>query len=145
MTTIAWRDGVLAGDGRITIENDIVTDTQRKVSVIGGYLFGWCGTVEQAEIMRRHLVKDKKGLPKLEGITCILVEPNGTPHIYEGNIWNKISRKQYHAIGSGAVCALSAMDAGASAKEAVKIAIKRNVSTGGRVTSVSLKKGKKKG
>lgn len=47
-------------------------------------------------------------------------------------------RGAYHAIGSGAACALAAMDAGADAVKAVRIACKRDIYSGGRVRSVKV-------
>ena len=50
------------------------------------------------------------------------------PHIYD----------EFFAIGSGSSLALGAMSFGASAEEAVRVAIKHNVFCGGEVYSVSL-------
>jgi len=49
------------------------------------------------------------------------------------------SSKSVFAIGSGQDHALTAMDCGLSAKEAIKMAAKRDVNTGGRVRTFKIK------
>ncbi len=46
--------------------------------------------------------------------------------------------EEYFAAGSGAKCALTAMDCGKSAIEAVRLAARRDPYTGGRIVSMSL-------
>jgi ATP-dependent protease HslVU (ClpYQ) peptidase subunit len=50
----------------------------------------------------------------------------------------RISPETAYAIGSGAAFAMGAMDAGATAKEAVKIAC-RDVYTGGKIRTYKIK------
>jgi ATP-dependent protease HslVU (ClpYQ) peptidase subunit len=63
--------------------------------------------------------------------------PNGAILEYEG-CTDPIPGEAPAAIGSGRVVALAALDCGMSPKEAVKIAMKRDVYTGGRVTEMSV-------
>jgi ATP-dependent protease HslVU (ClpYQ) peptidase subunit len=138
MTTIAFRDGVLAGDGRITTGDMIDTNSHRKVHRLrDGRLMGWAGGVEDGERMRRALNKDQEP-PKDLDLTCLLIERDGSVHLWEKAIFVK-QKDTYFAIGSGAGYALGAMDAGASAAQAVAIGIKRDTSSGGKVKTVELK------
>jgi len=57
---------------------------------------------------------------------------------FEGEVWVK-QDPGYYASGSGSPYAFAAMDAGASARDAVRIAIKRDANSGGRVQSLRLK------
>jgi 20S proteasome alpha/beta subunit len=137
VTTIAYRDGVLAGDTRVCVGDSVYTDRQRKVwRLRDGRLFGWAGAVEKAEIMRRHLL-GKGEAPVDQNLSCIIVEPSGAIRMHEGAIWVK-QAGPYVALGTGQTAALAAMDAGASAIEAVRIGIKRDANSGGRVMSVKL-------
>ena len=47
--------------------------------------------------------------------------------------------EKYAAVGSGAVFAIAAMDCGKSAVEAIRIAKKRDVNTGGRIRTIKVK------
>ncbi len=70
--------------------------------------------------------------------------------IYDGNLWEAsfcpetgfwkapVSPKEPRTLGSGGCYALTAMDMGATAKEAVKMAMKRDTGTGGRVRTYKL-------
>jgi hypothetical protein len=145
MTTIAYRDGVMAGDGRETMQNDEHTSwyrlTDKCVKVYklkDGSLFG--GAHGSEDITRLHLALLKTlPPPKLEDIAGLRVDPKGHIWLYEGNIWQRV-HAPYYAIGSGAEFALAAMDAGVSAVRAVKIAIGRDLWSGGKVTAVRLKR-----
>jgi hypothetical protein len=147
MTTIAYRDGVLAGDSYETMVADAlqnesaitITHNCRKVFRLpNGELFGASRGSEDIERLYRALMK---GLPppKLEDINAIRIDRKGRVWYYEGNIWQHV-KARYYAVGSGSVFALAAMDAGATAIEAVRIGIKRDPYSGGRVTHVRLRK-----
>jgi len=142
MTTIVYKDGVLAGDGRVTVNDMVVTDKATKVHKIkGGWLYGWCGGVEDAEILKRALRKglpDQLNNPQLNNITALLIDHAGTIALYEGSIWI-VQKEPYYAIGSGSPYALGALDAGADAIAAAKIATARDTNSGGKVRSVRLK------
>jgi 20S proteasome alpha/beta subunit len=137
MTTIAYRSGVLAGDTRVAIGEHVVDDMVKVHVLPDGSLFGGAGDVEDVKRLQHALETDTEE-PTLENVSAILIEPGGEIWGYEGSVWVRL-RGQYFAIGSGAVVALAAMDAGADAIKAVKIGIKRNTGSGGRVKHVSLK------
>lgn len=140
MTTIVYRDGILAGDSRVTVEDMVSTDKATKVHRLrDGSLFGWAGGVEDAERLRLSLRK-RQDPPKLECISALLIAPDGTISLYEGNIWIEQKGERYYAVGTGAPYALGAMDAGASAVDAAKIAVKRDINSGGKVKTVSLRR-----
>ena len=144
MTTICYREGILAGDGRETIIEDressmVDNDTSVKVFRLeDGRLFGASKTSESCFRLHESLVKGF-GPPKLEDINAILVDLKGRMFFFEGIIWQPV-KKPYFAIGSGARFALPAMDAGANAVQAVKIGIKRDPYSGGKITVLRLRK-----
>lgn len=138
MTTIVYRDGVLAGDSRVTIDDMVSTDKQTKVHKLrDGRLYGWAGGVEDAERLRQALRKNAPP-PALQEISALLIDTDGAIHLYEGNIWIEQKGEPYYAVGSGAPYALGALDAGCSALDAAKIAIKRDINSGGKVRTVKL-------
>jgi hypothetical protein len=142
MTTICYRAGVLAGDGRETILEDressyVDNDTSIKVFKLkDGRLFGASKTSEACLRLHEALIKGHPA-PKLEDINGLLIDRKGRIWFFEGFMWTRL-KKRYYAIGSGARFALPAMDAGATAIEACKIGIKRDPYSGGKVTAVRL-------
>jgi len=149
VTIVAYRDGVLASDSRVTINDFIDSDTCKKIyrlsdgSLLG--LAGNHGTAFVLENLLREWVKSNKGrLPPgpFKKVEAIFVRPDKTVWVY-GAGWEKWGYKTPVAIGNGMLVATGAMDTGATAKEAVKATIKRNIYCGGRVQVLKLKpKGK---
>lgn len=146
MTTIAYRDGILAGDGRetMTYENPselewIVTDRAVKVEVLpDGRLFGGSKTSTDILTLRNALVKcGGRPTPKLDDINAMLIELDGSIWVYEGEIWVEL-KEPYYAVGSGTRWALAVMDAGGSAEQAVRGALKRDPFSGGQISTVRL-------
>lgn len=136
MTTIAFRDGVMAADSRYTTGGIISKGTKlfrkrvgKKTVVIGvagsvaasRKFVDWYGT---GTAMPEDLVpSDGQEFVALiwDGAKLWIVEHLGHPYEVED---------EYCAIGSGASFALAAMDCGKSAREAVRIACKRDCYSG---------------
>ena len=138
MTTIAFRDGTLAGDSRVSAGDMVITDKATKVHRLrDGRLLGWSGSVEDAHRLRQSLSK-KTPRPANLNVTALLVHTDGSIHLFEGNEWVK-QTEPYYSLGSGSPYAMGAMDAGATATEAARIGSKRDVSSGGKIKCVKLK------
>jgi 20S proteasome alpha/beta subunit len=145
MTTIAYRDGVLAGDGRETFvsegESPMVNrdDCVKIFRIPDGRLFGAAKTSEDIERLYRALMQGRKlwPTPKCSDINAIIVDRDENIWSYEGRLWIKVVAP-YYAVGSGAHFALPAMDAGATAAEAVAIGCKRDPFSGGLITTLNL-------
>lgn len=142
MTTVAYRAGVIAGDGRETDVDKrdnafVLRDSVVKVHRLkDGSLFG-CGGSSEDEARLLAALQNNHSLPKLEDISALRIDHAGRIWLYEGVLWQPVKEK-YYAVGSGAGFALAAMDAGASAIQAVRIGIKRDPFSGGTVTSLRL-------
>lgn len=143
MTTIVYRDGVMAGDGRETIQNDeyssyyIIRDNCVKVwKLKDGSLFGAAHGSECIERLREALEKGEKP-PKLEDVAGLRVDKKGRISLYEGNIWQPI-HMPYYAVGSGSIMAFALLDAGLDAIKACRGAARRDPFSGGRVHWVKL-------
>lgn len=138
MTTLAYRDGELATDSRVTAGDMIISDRRKKVHRLrDGSVVAWAGSVQQAELLLRAMRKNTAP-PKIDEISALHLRADGSLWEYEGQAWVK-QDPGYYATGSGSPYAFAAMDAGASAKEAVRIAIKRDANSGGRVQALKLK------
>jgi ATP-dependent protease HslVU (ClpYQ) peptidase subunit len=141
MTTIAYRDGVLAGDTLLSYGPTQMPGHFRKVHKLGnGALYGFAGSAEVGEIMRRRLINIGQNDGILEDATdlkgepfeAILVQPDGETFFFENRTWCRLEFP-YVAMGSGKEHAMGAMHVGASAKQAVKAAITLDSATGGKV------------
>lgn len=137
----------MAADSRETAITDdesamVLNDTCVKIYRLpDGSLFGASRGSESIVRLHKSLV-DNLPPPKLDDINALMVKPDGTMWLYEGNIWQPIIAP-YYAVGSGATFAFPAMDAGASAIEAAEIGAKRDPYSGGKVIHLRLRKKKK--
>lgn len=147
MTTVAYRNGVIASESRVTQDDMIVPSHQPKIFRLpDGTLFGWCGTLCIALQMLQYMLDDDaKECPTWRDNTEVIhIDEKGRVRTYEGiaGVWIP-ARAPYVAIGSGSPYAYGAMAAGADAIAAVKIAKKFDTSSGGPVRSLRLKEEKK--
>ncbi|MCL2714611.1 MAG: hypothetical protein FWD68_08550 [Alphaproteobacteria bacterium] len=140
MTTIAYRDNVLAADGRVTLGDLIVGEACRKITRLAdGSLFALCGddTHEAALIEWLDNIADGGAWeppPKGEEFTAIHVEDSGISVYHgDGENFRTYPYTGFAAWGSGADLAIGAMEMGATAAEAVKVACRRNMATGGTI------------
>ncbi|WP_122503127.1 proteasome subunit beta [Pseudomonas viridiflava] len=141
MTTIAYKDGVIAYDSRQTRGGAIVSDDCLKCEIVNGVSFFLSGCVcdEQA------LIAAYFGTPSKDPVECSgFVVDNGklmmVGHDDKTGVWRQpLDPANPDAIGSGSAYALAAMDMGASAEEAVRAAMKRDIYTGGTVRTIVIR------
>lgn len=155
MTVIAYRGGIMACDSCWTYGNTQTVSAIKIKRLKSGALFGGAGD-NDARAMELLLdgIKSREKLPTREALAATKVEgmwllalprdgvwvvstgrhdESGYPYRADGEegddygIWPATTMGGYAAIGSGGDCALSAMDAGANAREAVEIACKRDI------------------
>ena len=155
MTTIAVKDGIMVGDGRCSLGSTVIKDDMVKVFWINNHLMGGAGRARSistfAQWLQKHtdytIVNQEVGdlvdlIPPVlqddEEFTALVLTPDKQVLMYDGNVALNLGQDVPASIGSGSVFALAAMDAGASAEEAVKIAMKRDVYSGGEITVVQL-------
>ena len=143
MTTIAYKNGIIAYDSQIT-NGDVISDSDFDKCVIHGdmrfYISG--ATSDFNEFIAAYI----EGRLARKDVSCAaLLVNNGVCYRLGsgGNeedilIW-KHEVTDVVAIGSGSSFAYAAMDMGASAKRAVEIAIGRDIYSGGRVRTYKLK------
>ncbi|EKT4568469.1 proteasome subunit beta [Pseudomonas putida] len=140
MTTIAYKDGVIAYDSRQTRSGTIVSDNSLKCQVVEGVSFFLSGAVCD----EKALIAAYFGTPSAVAVECSGYAVDGGKLLMVGyddktGIWRQeLDPANPDAIGSGSPYALAAMDMGASAEEAVHAAMKRDIYTGGKVRTVRI-------
>lgn len=141
MTTIAYKDGVMASDSLYTNGNDRRDYYMPKVHRLGrqGLLLGHAGGAPYAHTFKAWLHTDlKEGSPDLggpRGAEMLIALPDGMLITVTHGGWEWY-RAPFAAIGSGGDYAMGAMQAGASAEEAVRAAMALDTNTGGDVCVV---------
>ncbi len=140
MTTIAYRDGVLAADGRMSQGHTVVTDKYTKVKRIpGGLAVAGSGDVTRLAAFVDWLMGGSEGArPSLKNCDALVVYPSGKVEAFDETGSVILPKSGYYAEGSGRAFALGAMAMGADAREAVKVAARFDQGTGGRIKSITI-------
>lgn len=140
MTTIAYRDGILAADTQVCGGGGRAGTVVKVVRRSDGHLAGTAGDLSWAQRLHGWFMGGENGeppLPKEGGGEAILIRPDGGVH-YVDEVRTHTLKADCHASGSGSQFALGAMAAGATAERAVEIACSLDIHTGGEVTVVKL-------
>ena len=147
MTTIAYKDRIIAYDSRICSDNTISDDSFEKRIIRDNVSFFMCGSICDYDLFIEAYFSENFKASRLVNVGAFIVS-DGV--LYEGSFaedgffWkSKLRLNNFHAIGTGVDHALTAMDMGASAKEAIKWAMKRDCKTGGRIRIYFLQREKK--
>lgn len=150
MTTICYRDNEIAYDSQVTAGERIVDSQYDKRKNVEGYNFFCAGSVIDIDkLIAAVFDEDFEIHPKKEG--CLeavgfIVTPERVVYKcgYQDDelILIPAVSGRHDAIGSGEEYAIGAMDAGCSAREAVKIAAGRDIYTGGRIRVFKIGVGK---
>lgn len=138
MTVIAYRDGVMASDSLI-VHGTRYTGTVKKVTKTkDGWLAGGAGQVSDVNQFLEWAETRDPETPPLEALNALLVSPKGVVYCVENDLAPYEVKAEFFSEGSGDQIAMGAMAMGASAEEAVKIAIKYNIGCGGKIQVVKL-------
>lgn len=143
MTTIAYKDGVIAYDSRQTRNGSIVSDTCSKCELVQGVMFFLSGAVcDEKALIAAYFGTPSKEPVESSGFVVHAGKLLLIGHDDKTGVWRMdLDRSNPDAIGSGAPYALAAMDMGASAEEPVRVAMKRDIYTGGEVHVLMLGEG----
>ncbi|WP_323615384.1 proteasome subunit beta [Pseudomonas putida] len=138
MTTIAYKDGVIAYDSQITRGDVITYDDYEKCIEQGGVKFFCSGAAPDFQ----RLVDAYFGAKPdgnidatalvLDGESLMMIAVDDATGLWK----SPLLRDRPYAIGSGTPYAFAAMGMGASAEKAVEMAARRDTSTGGRVRTM---------
>lgn len=138
MTTIAYRDGVLAGD-TLTTANGNRDGYMQKVRRVGRVLIGFCGPISKGLKFEQWVKDGMTGDSPYHGGDSgngIVVSTAGIVCWSGAGPWPVTT--EFYALGSGTELAMGAMELGATAEQAVAVAAKHNVDTGGQITVLRL-------
>lgn len=140
MTVIAYKDGVLASDSGV-YANDVFRGRRPKVTKnADGSLCGGTGCTADCASFQEWCAAGRVDAKTSAGtdFTSLLIEPDGAVKIYDRCLYGVELHGHYFALGIGCDLALGAMAHGASAEEAVQIAIDLCDSCRGPVQAVRL-------
>ena len=150
MTTIAYKNGYLAFDGRLVSGGSVVTDSNIKGIKTKDYLIAAAGHAGLCDAFLEWGQNDFKQTltPKCENslvaeadFTGIKIDKDGHVVIYDENFFPiTVGTIEQYAIGSGGELAMGAMAMGATAKQAIEIAAKYDVNTGGKIGVITFAK-----
>lgn len=137
MTTIAVRDGVMAADTQST--GSFHQRVKKIAKLPDGSLVGTAGNTDECQRAIEWLCSDGSvKQPKIPGAHLIFLRPNGSIWLGEGTFEPYRVMGKFSAIGSGGAIAIGAMEAGATAAEAVRIAAKHDGNTSGPFNTLKL-------
>lgn len=148
MTTIAYRDGVLAADTMMSYDSTPITLLDLKLFVAGDYAVGICGDCRFIPTLKRWFIAgcpiDDSDFEKLwdDNYDLIAMDTDGCVFMLLADTLFPLS-SSFHSIGSGRLSALGAMAQGATAREAINVAARFDVNTGTvtqAITTEDLKK-----
>jgi hypothetical protein len=133
VTTIAYRDGIIAADSCASDDQQRMRVT--KLRKMGGYVFGFCGEWHSAH---DFIAKFKGGTAlsamKVKGqLHTLILMPDGSCMRWENGGGAYPIEDKFAAIGTGAGYAIGAMELGATAVEAVRVACKYDPASAGPV------------
>jgi hypothetical protein len=133
MTTLAYRDGVLAADSRGIRERAIVAGNLTKVwKLDDGRLVGYVGDVATASKFVRAL-RDQAELPQLVDTIVVVIGDKITVYQDDSHYDDDC---EFSAWGTGAQAALAAFYMDATAEKAVEVATRIDANSGGPVQTV---------
>jgi len=138
MTTIVYRDGILAADSLIT-NLDLRVAQSRKIFSCDRGIGGAVGRLVSAHLFNVWIQANAPdNPPKADDAEGIFVHPDGTTYLWEGTEQLIPIEGPFFAFGSGFQLAMGAMECGASAVDAVAVAIKYDSGSGGTIQTIAL-------
>ena len=139
MTTIAYKDGIIAYDSLLTRSGVITDSNYNKSFKVNNIFYFLTGAVcDYKEFLNVASGKQKQRDDiKLEVECFTVIGKDVFLCAIDDEYWKSPIIKST-AIGSGRDFAYAAMDCGCSAKEAVKIACNRDIYTGGKIRTYKI-------
>lgn len=149
MTTIAFKDDIIAFDSQITGGNTLsgyCNDKVKKIDFPDKTIYvGTAGSAALCTALMNWAYTnfDPTQKPKAESsndvLQAFIIDDKGNVLHVDAGMTPYAVKAPFHTLGCGGDIALGAMAQGASALEAVKIAAKWDVNTGGKIHHFKLK------
>lgn len=145
MSTIVYRDGVMAADSRAYSGNTAPIGNKRKITRLAdGSLVGvsttqpgtseriaqWLDELTECNPLAFQDWAQAPAIPDIGSFTALTVRPDGTALLFENSLFPSIVTAPYYAIGSGREYALGALVGGSSALQALRVAVELDVWSG---------------
>ena len=148
MTTIAFKDSIIACDSAVSVDEQITTSIKKKYFKKGVWTYGVAGDLSAFSILMGRLndlgtfghLSKAKPLDKLT-YQVIAISDNGVISHYHSTSKFEGTEEKYYAIGSGGQLAYDAMKNGASAVDAVRYAACEDDFTGLSIIWLDIKTG----
>lgn len=141
MTTIAYKNGIVAYDSRFVCGDTIEDDDADKKVERDGKIFFIAGNCSDYEFLVDSYIQDKAVRDKINARAIVIDDGKlyTTSVSEDDGFWRCIERLDNPiAIGSGKSFALAFMDAGMSAEDAVRATCKRDLYSGGIVRTFKI-------
>jgi hypothetical protein len=138
MTTVVYRDGILAADRKIDGWQSVCKLIRLKS---GAYISGagnWDDVVEVARWLDAKAVEANKPTLTQGSTSVIYLDSTGLYWMTDPFLRKVKVEEPYYAIGSGAHFALGALAMGATAHEAVEIAMQFDSQSGHGIDSIKV-------
>lgn len=140
MTTLAYKEGVLAAD-RLATSGAVRTGKMTKIACAGNYLFAGAGKVSEIIAFRKWVERGMPATHKFEFKSSFvwLINAKGRLALYSSSFEPiYYEDNAFDASGTGREFAMGAMAAGADARSAVEIAQQFDIYSGGGVDVLTL-------
>lgn len=151
MTTVAYRDGILAGDTAMGTDGSLLGYGQKIFKHKKGWLLGFSGNAQYCHLAKDWFMKCSsvsellepwpEGMRGDDAVNLIFVLDKKTIIRFEGKKAYEVllpKKSPFYAIGTGREVALGAFEAGATAKQAVRAAKRWDHATGGKIQTLKL-------
>lgn len=149
MTTIAYKDGIIAFDSRLSKGITLISDSYNKMKQIDDFYFFMLGPIAGVEDLIDVYFNNIKPHEVKEFSNALVFDSKNEKLVYIGITDKTETEKNYlwmepvdltipDAWGSGGDHALTAFDYGADAVEAIKAACKRDLGSGGEIKAFDL-------
>jgi hypothetical protein len=139
MTTIAYRNGVIAADTQGENAGWITPGRSNKLRLVKpGVVAGITGEYERFESWLAWYNGDQREPFDLGDQTRIVLATSDGATVYEGKGWFRHDGA-FGAWGSGWPAAVAAMHMGADAKRAIEIAAMLDTNTGGEIVAMEVR------
>lgn len=142
MTTVAFRDGVLAADSQAT-DDTVKFGIRKVVRLRKGDVAGGCGPLPALALALQWLAAGRVNDPPPIDDNEILFTDGGELYIASGG-WPGILVKGFVAVGSGAQGAMVAMHLGLTAEDAVAAVSHVDPGTGGPIDVLPVERPRKR-
>lgn len=142
MTTIVYRDGVVAADSQTSAHDCIDPGPRSKLERRpNGDVYAIVGNWMDGVALKEWIIQDgggHKGTPQPNGDCTVIVFSQGAVSVFSNGGSYDENPDPFRTWGTGSPAALGALYAGASAAEAVAIACKIDPWSGGPVLEIAL-------